>query len=252
MGIFIENYWKVEYTFIICIRKIIGDDILERNEICPHCNAYAGMIEQEYYLIKEQGKYISLRTGYEFGEQPASYFLENLRAKSESTLTILTCRSCGKIQILLGGKRIYPHKADIDPPREDMPQNIKELYLEASSVYKESPRASAALLRLALQMLCKELGGKGDNINDDITYLVEKGLNTEIQKAMDSIRVIGNNAVHPGEINLDEKEETVASLFKMLNYIVEKMISDPKKIDEIYELLPEKSKHAINNRKMKK
>ena len=90
MGIFVENYWKVEYTFIICIRKIIGDDILERNEICPHCNAYAGMIEQEYYLIKEQGKYISLRTGYEFGVQPSSDIIEKLREKSKHILTILS------------------------------------------------------------------------------------------------------------------------------------------------------------------
>lgn len=225
---------------------------MERNEICPYCNAYVGMIGQECYLIKEQGKYISLRTGYECAMYPSSDIIKKLREKSEHILTILTCRSCGKNQILLDGKRIHPHKSDIDPPRADMPQNVKELYLEARSVYKESPRASAALLRLALQMLCKELGGKGDNINADITYLVEKGLNTEIQKAMDSIRVIGNNAVHPGEINLDEKEEAVASLFKMLNYIVEKMISAPKEIDEIYKLLPETSSHAINNRTMKK
>ena len=219
---------------------------MERNEICPYCKAYAGMSEEECYLIREEER-IKLRTGQEYYVDDSSV-IQRLKDRSEFKLKILTCRSCGKIQILLDDKRIYPDGTSIEPPNQNMPDDVKELYVEASKIYEKSPKSAAALLRLALQKLCKALGGKGKNINSDIAILVEKGLPHTVQKAMDSIRVIGNNAVHPGEINLDEAEETVVSLFKILNFIVDKMISEPKVIDEIYSSLPKASRQAIENR----
>ena len=52
-------------------------------------------------------------------------------------------------------------------------------------------------------MLC-HLGEKGENINDEIANLVKKGLPVEVQRAMDLCRVIGTNAVRPGELNIDD------------------------------------------------
>ena len=98
-------------------------------------------------------------------------------------------------------------------PNSDLHDDIKSDYLEASSVLADSPRAAAALLRLALQKLCKQLGEKGENINDDIKSLVAKGLNPLVQKSLDALRITGNNAVHPGEINLTEDPARVVKLF---------------------------------------
>lgn len=143
---------------------------------------------------------------------------------------------------------IYPVSSTIEEPNQDMPEEVKDLYNEARSVFKLSPKAGAALLRLGLQKLCKYLGGKGENINEDIGWLVKQGLPPKIQEAFDSIRVIGNNGVHPGEINLDENKDLAAALFPLMNLIVEKMISDPKKIDEIYKCLPPRALEAIGKR----
>ena len=77
---------------------------------------------------------------------------------------------------------------------------------------------------------------------------MKQGLPPKIQEAFDSIRVIGNNGVHPGEINLDENKDLAAALFPLMNLIVEKMISDPKKIDEIYKCLPPRALEAIGKR----
>lgn len=38
-------------------------------------------------------------------------------------------------------------------PNDDMPKCVKEVYMEAREVFVYSKRASAALLRLALQLL---------------------------------------------------------------------------------------------------
>jgi hypothetical protein len=133
-------------------------------------------------------------------------------------------------------------------PNSDMGDQIKADYIEAGAVLSDSPRAAAALLRLALQKLCRQLGEKGDNINEDIKNLVAKGLNPLVQKSLDALRITGNNAVHPGEINLEEEPEKVLKLFELLNFIANKMITEPREIENFYSALPENARDAVNKR----
>ena len=64
-------------------------------------------------------------------------------------------------------------------------------------------------------------------------------------------RVIGNNAVHPGHIDLKDDRETGETLFHLINAITDKMISNPKMIDKIYENLPEDVRNKIAKRNSK-
>lgn len=66
--------------------------------------------------------------------------------------------------------------------------------------------------------------------------------------ALDAIRVIGNESVHPGEIDLNESRETALMLFKLLNLIVEKTISEQKMVQDLYESLPESKRQGIEKR----
>ena len=91
-------------------------------------------------------------------------------------------------------------------PNVEMPRNVREYYTEAAEIISRSPRAAAALLRLAIQVLCKELGENGNNINDDIASLVAKGLPAVVQQSLDVVRVTGNEAVHPGQIDTCDPE----------------------------------------------
>lgn len=133
-------------------------------------------------------------------------------------------------------------------PFGDMPEEVAEDFVEARDVVNVSPRAAAALLRLALQRLMPHLGENGKNINNDIASLVKKGLPQQIQKALDALRVIGNNAVHPGQIDLKDDKETALALFSLLNMTVDVMITQPKRVDELYNMLPESAKQAIVSR----
>jgi len=148
---------------------------------------------------------------------------------------------------------LYPttNLASIPLSSPDMPEEVTNDYNEARAIFGNSPRSSAALLRLAIQKLCKNLGEPGENLNDDIGALVAKGLSIQIQQALDIIRVIGNNAVHPGEIDLHEEKETVLKLFEIINFIVNQMITQPQEIARIYNKLPEGPKKAIEQRSQK-
>lgn len=129
-----------------------------------------------------------------------------------------------------------------------MPDDVKADYEEARRVVALSPRGACALLRLAVQKLCIDLGEAGAKINDDIASLVEKGLPVEVQEALDSLRVIGNEAVHPGELDLRDDVETATALFDLLNYVVKDRIAEPKERRRIFGLLPEKKRDAIAKR----
>ena len=142
---------------------------------------------------------------------------------------------------------VYPDRGNAPPPNPDMPASVTKYYEEAASIAAKSPRAAAGLLRLAVQLLCKELGESGENVNDDIGGLVQKGLPTTVQKSLDTVRVTGNNAVHPGQIDTDDKQ-VVASRFSLLNVIVEYMLSLPNRVGTLYDTLPAGALDQIKKR----
>lgn len=146
------------------------------------------------------------------------------------------------------GKMMHPRITSAPPAHPDMPEEILADYTEAMNVSEESPRASAALLRLCIQKLCQHLGESGQNLNHDIGALVKKGLPIEIQQSLDIVRVIGNNSVHPGELSCDDIREVSGALFELVNHIVEDRISRPKKLSVLFNNLPTKALHGIEKR----
>lgn len=166
---------------------------------------------------------------------------------AEHQLMIASCQSCGDSSLWWDGLCVYP-EITYKLPHSDMPESVKSLYLEASSIYNKSPRAACALLRLAVERLCSELGETG-TIDTMIGNLVKKGLPSIVQKALDAVRVIGNKAVHPGQIVFDvDDKSTAETLMKLLNIITERLITEPKEIDAIFDALPQSTKDAIEKR----
>ena len=70
-----------------------------------------------------------------------------------------------------------------------------------------------------------------------------------IQKALDVVRVVGNNAVHPGQIDWQDNKATASNLFSLVNVIVESQIAQPRHIDQLFdELVPDSAKAQIAKR----
>ena len=193
---------------------------------CPYCEAYSTHIW-------------SYKTDF-YDSMGGIEMLQKFSVK------VSECKHCEEQCVWIDEKMVIPDSSQMPMPNEDLTEEIKNDYLEAASIMQKSPRATAALLRLVLQKLCKQLGGKGQNIQQDIDALLEKGLPAGVLEAMDSVRIIGNEAVHPGHIDLRDDAETATLLFNLINFVAEKTLTDPKKLIEFYNSLP-KSKRRKNN-----
>lgn len=173
---------------------------------------------------------------------------KNYGFASLDNVFVAQCFNCRDVSVWVHKKLVFPARGDAPPANPDLSEDIRRDYDEAGSILNLSPRGAAALLRLAIQKLCKELGESGENLNKDIGALVAKGLDDRIKEALDSVRVIGNNAVHPGEMDLRDDRATAERLFELLNLIAERTLSDERKIKEVYGKLPARDLKAIKLR----
>jgi hypothetical protein len=162
---------------------------------------------------------------------------------------IAICTNCQKYSVWVDQAMVFPDRTTVPAPNTDLEEEIRQDYLEAASILERSPRGAAALLRLAIQKLCRQLGQPGKNINDDIAALVKAGeIPQRVQQALDIVRVVGNHSVHPGQIDLRDDRETALHLFQLVNLIADRTISQPKQVEELYGALPEPARKQIERR----
>jgi hypothetical protein len=213
-------------------------ELNKRSFTCPYCNTLA---QQEWNI-----NYIQPNDHKTF------YFFESSSFRNkDATISLSTCQSCHRYHLWFDENLLIPNITAVPLPNEDMPEDIKKIYLEARDVVNKSAKAAAALLRLAVQHLCEHLGGEGKNINSDIGKFVKNGLDIRVQKALDIVRITGNNAVHPGTLDLDDNPDIAVRLFGLLNFIVDSMITQPKLIDSFFSELPSGAVEAIERRDRK-
>jgi hypothetical protein len=168
-----------------------------------------------------------------------------------NVLGVRQCWHCKNFCIWWEDQLIYPIASEFPVPNEDLPEEIRADYLEAGSIAAQSPRGAAALLRLCIQKLCEHLGYVGKTIDEATADLLKQGIPETIVKAMDVVRVTGNNAVHPGELDIADNAEIVSTLARLVNVIAENRISIPKKVGALYDGLPESAREAAEKRNAK-
>ena len=203
----------------------ITPEPFKRKFTCPHCGAIA---HQSWWYNS-------------WGENSKYTTTEN------NPIRVGRCANCEDSTLWVFETMVYPDTGSAPVPNPEMPDEVKALYLEAAAIQAKSPRGAGALLRLAIQVLSVTLGEKGKNINADIKSMVSKGLPEIVQQSLDVVRVTGNNAVHPGQIDTDDPA-VVAKLFDLVNIIVEYMIAMPKKVSGLYSDLPAAARDAIVDR----
>lgn len=161
------------------------------------------------------------------------------------------CENCKWYSVWFKGKMIFPSGSNIPMPHTDMPASVKEIYNEARDIAWKSPRAAAALLRLALEKLTEELWETNWKLNTRIGNLKKKWLPEKAIQALDIVRITANEwGSHLGQIDLtgSDNADLVNQLFFLLNFIVEHVITVNNQLDAMYAALPEDKKKGIENR----
>ena len=159
------------------------------------------------------------------------------------------CSSCNGETLILNKSVIFPKAIDAPAPSPDMPDIVLTDYNEAASILFASPRGAAALLRLAVQKLLPLIGATNPTIDGGIAELVEKRrITNDVKEALDGVRICGNEAVHPGELNLDDDVKTVTALFSLINYIVEVTLTADQRLASVKAKIPAKKAQGILDR----
>ena len=240
---------------------------------CPHCSAYAHQLwyagavrtmegrnppyfgEKEIAALVNSQEQVLIQDELEIWKKNISArklvvgdSVAQLNPRSLHNVWFSQCAHCKNFAIWRHNCIVWPQTGNAPPPNSDLPDDIRSNYEEASAILGSSPRGAAALLRLVIEKLCKHLGESGDKLNDNIASLVRKGLDADVQKAFDTVRIIGNHSVHPGQIDFQDDEKTARSLFDLVNVIVDSMISQKRKIREMYDNLPIDSRQSIEKR----
>ena len=207
----------------MAIIGFVGPKFRQDSFTCPHCNCFS----------QHQWRRIQVNNSFE----------------NDAVAATSSCLRCRQYCFWKDQSLVWPIKSGVPDPIDGCPDQIKAVYNEAREIFPYSPRASAALLRLAIQMICKGSGLPGKNINEDIGTLVKNGLSTQIQQSLDLVRVVGNNAVHPGQIEIEENREHIEKFFGLVNLIVDVLIVQPSKVSAMFDaLIPPALKQQITKR----
>lgn len=211
---------------------------------CPYCDVTA---TQKWYG-NERAVEAHRVFDDEANEESVQFFGSVLHEETISEWLFSRCESCKQIAVWHNDEMIHPFSCPVDEPNADMPESIKNRYIEASKVVALSPVSAAALLRLALQLLLKEVlqNESSESIYADIQKLKTRPIDSNLVRAFDIIRISGNESVHPGTLDLNENKDDAYYLFDLLNMICDQFFTQPRKMQEMYEKMPE-SKRIISD-----
>jgi hypothetical protein len=192
---------------------------------CPHCNAVAHQDWFSLFLKPENATEVVVLTlealmlakgnesdqlvqrlkdnvlAYEYQEHP-----RNLKVKLLN-LHVSRCYICKGFTVWVRDRLVFTIKgnepldiieADFRQVEEDVQahgedEEVSEDFEEAAAILNKFPRGAAALTRVCIQNMMPLLKQTGKNLDENISSLVRKGLEVEIQQAMDVLQVVLNS-----------------------------------------------------------
>ena len=188
---------------------------------------------------------------YEYQEHP-----RNLKVKLLN-LHVSRCYNCKGFTVWVRDRLVFPIKGnepldiieadfrqveeDVQELEDNVPESdehveasveeveeASEDFEEAAAILNKSPRGAAALIRICIQNMMPLMKETGKNLDENISSLVRKGLEVEIQQAMDVLQVVRKNPSQTTEFDLKEENETAKKFFNSLERILERrMLKKP-------------------------
>jgi hypothetical protein len=101
-------------------------------------------------------------------------------------------------------------------------EEASEDFEEAAAILNKSPRGAAALIRICIQNMMPLMKETGKNLDENISSLVRKGLEVEIQQAMDVLQVIRRNPGQESDVDLRDETAIATRMLESLKEILER------------------------------
>lgn len=210
----------------------------QRSFKCPHCGDRAVMKWRTVLLDTQPSWDISqiyqqMRNNNNVGLDQF-HGVEIPQRMETGNWKCAVCDGCQLVSLWKDTEMVWPNASLAPKASTDMHEEVAKVFNEAREVVRASPRAAAALLRLAIEMLCGELGYKEGSLKKKIEDLVaDHGISKDSERAFSIIRNVANHQVHPGTINLEDDPELAYGLFELTNFVIYEVVTKPKKVDEI-------------------
>src|ERR1700719_257354 len=229
---------------------------------CPHCNAVAHQDWYSLFLKPENATEVVVLTlealmlakgsesdhflqhlknnvlAYEYQEQP-----RNLKVKLLN-LHVSRCYNCKGFTVWVRDRLVFSVRGD-EPPDvvevdfqeaaedvqhadehvQDNAEDVEEVsedFEEAAAILNKYPRAAAALIRICIQNMMPLLKQTGKNLDENISSLLRKGLEVQIQQAMDVLQVIRRNPGQESHVDLRDETAIATRVFESLKEILER------------------------------
>jgi hypothetical protein len=123
----------------------------------------------------------------------------------------------------------------------DVPEDSRKI----SQTLDASLRGAAALLRVATEKLCKELGDSEQQPRPAITPLLQEEVDARVLKVLEAMRVIESNAMPSDHVSVRDDRATAETLSGLVNLICEKMMIEPRQLQALYTKVREGAQNGI-------
>jgi Domain of unknown function (DUF4145) len=226
---------------------------------CPHCNAVAHHDWFSLFLKPENATEIAVLTleaamlaKGEEGDELIERLKDNvltyeyqdprtLKVKLVN-LHVSRCYSCKGFAIWVRDRLVFPIRGK-EPPdiiegdfKEVIKGDFKEIeedktaddIQEATAIFNSSPKGAAALIRICIRKMMPLLEQSSKSLDDNISSLVRKGLEVEIQQSMDLRQVLRQSPLKPTQFD-EEGNETATRMFASLKEILKRLKNDDEK-----------------------
>lgn len=168
---------------------------------------------------------------------------------------VSTCTACSQSSVWRGEDLVHPRDGFAPAPHPDMPAAALSLYTEASEVLPISRRAAAALARAALETLLRGLPDANPKARlVDLIGDLKGEVTGPLWQLLTGLRYVGNTTLHGSGADADaplvalflegDAAEVVDPFFGAINTLVEELITQPRAIGSLYNLIPQSIRDA--------
>ena len=217
---------------------------------CPHCNTVAHQDWYSLFLRPENAAEVRVLTpetvkalrqddAQRDSIKEIDQFVERLKKNAltyeyqkhphplkvkMANLHISNCHSCNGFSLWVGGLLVFPTRID------KTPELVEEDLEEAAAILNKFPRGATALMRVCIQKLVPLLKENGKELSDDISSLMRKGLEMEMQQAMEVLEFLRGDSAQLNSLESQADRETALRLLDSLKAVLERRM--PKTQDE--------------------